>query len=107
MRLVDGQRVVCAQCRVADTFGARLRGLLGRKALADGEGLLLKPLSSVHTWFMRFPIDVVFLDRELKVVKVIQLPPWRVAAARGAHAALELAAGAAAGLAVGTRLEVR
>jgi uncharacterized membrane protein (UPF0127 family) len=63
----------------------------------------------VHTFFMRFPMDVVFLDREGKVVKVVRnLKPWRAAGARGARSALELAAGEAArrGLDVGQRLEL-
>jgi uncharacterized protein len=65
--------------------------------LPAGEGLLLKPCGSVHMLFMRFPIDVVFLDRELSVVGVApDLRPWRMAGRRGAKAALELPAGEAA-----------
>ncbi|TML60208.1 MAG: DUF192 domain-containing protein, partial [Actinobacteria bacterium] len=57
-----------------------MKGLLGRTSLPDGEGLLLKPCGSVHTFFMRFPIDVVFLDRELSVVAVsAEVAPWRTA----------------------------
>ena len=99
--------VVCRQCVVADTFFPRLRGLLGRKQLAEDEGLLIRPAGSVHTLFMRFPIDVVFLDREDSVVKVVPaLRPWRMAAARRAKRTLELAAGVAAQrrVAVGERL---
>jgi uncharacterized membrane protein (UPF0127 family) len=56
--------------------------------------VLLRPAASVHTWFMRFSIDVVFLDRELRVLKIVpRLSPWRVASGRGARAVLELAAG--------------
>src|SRR5436190_17741234 len=57
------------RCLVAETYVARLRGLLGRR-LKAGEGLLLVPCSAVHTFFMRYPIDVVFLDRELRAVRV-------------------------------------
>jgi uncharacterized membrane protein (UPF0127 family) len=102
----DG-RVVCERCEVADRPLARMRGLLGRDRLADAEGILLRPASSVHTAFMRFPIDVVFVDRSLVVLRVVPaLSPWRAAAKRGAKATLELAAGAAAarGVEVGTRL---
>jgi uncharacterized membrane protein (UPF0127 family) len=96
LRGEDG-RVVCARCAVADRPLARMRGLLGRSGLAPDEGLLLRPTGSVHTAFMRFPIDVVLLDRELRVLRVVPaLPPWRAAAARRARAALELPAGAAA-----------
>ncbi|MBD0328511.1 MAG: DUF192 domain-containing protein [Thermoleophilia bacterium] len=71
-----------------------MKGLLGRAALPRGEGLLLRPASSIHMWFMRFPIDAVFLDEELRVVRVVRdLLPWRIAAKRGARAVLELPAG--------------
>ena len=107
-RRSDGA-VVCERCGVADSPLARMRGLLGRAELPAGEGLLLRPAPSVHTWFMRFPIDVVFLGRDLDVLAVRpELLPWRMAAQRGARAALELAAGEASrrGLAVGDRLEL-
>jgi uncharacterized membrane protein (UPF0127 family) len=81
---------------VADTPVARMKGLLGRRSLDPGEGLLLRPAGSVHTAFMRFPIDVVFLDRELRVLRVEpSVSPWRLVAQRGAKAVLELPAGAA------------
>jgi uncharacterized membrane protein (UPF0127 family) len=86
-----------------------MRGLLGRKPLSENEGLLLTPAAAIHTWFMRFPIDVVFLDRELTVTAVVpELRPWRTAARRGAKSVLELPAGEAArrGLGVGDRLEL-
>jgi hypothetical protein len=89
--------VICERCLVADRPHTRLRGLLGRSALAREEGLLLRPSPSIHTWFMRFPIDAVFLDADLRVIGVApDLAPWRVAARRGARAVLELAAGEAA-----------
>ena len=104
----DG-RAVCERCVVADTPVSRARGLLGRTELPPGEGLLLRPASSIHMFFMRFPIDAVFLDRELAVVKVVpDLKPWRVAGARGAKAVLELAAGEAErrGITPGDRLSL-
>jgi uncharacterized membrane protein (UPF0127 family) len=74
-----------------------MRGLLGRSGLEPGSGMLIDAAPSVHMFFMRFPIDVVFLDRDWKVVGVRhRLRPWRVAGARRAVAALELPAGAAA-----------
>jgi hypothetical protein len=94
----DGE-VLLERCWMADRPWSRMRGLLGRDGLEQGEGLLLKPCGSVHTLFMRFPIDVVFLDRELFVVAVRpEVRPWRTAGARGAKVALELAAGEAARL---------
>ena len=104
----DG-RVVCAECAVADSMFTRMKGLLGHSELGPDEGLLLRPASSVHTAFMRFPIDVVFLDRDLKVLAVVEaVPPWRVKARRGARAVLELAAGEAArqGIGEADKLEV-
>jgi uncharacterized protein len=105
----ENGEVLCERCVVADTFWTRLRGLVGRKELAESEGLLIRPAGSVHTFFMRFPIDVVFLDREDAVVKVVPaLLPHRLAAARRARRVLELSAGlcASKGLAVGERLEL-
>ena len=99
--------VICEHCLLADTPWTRLRGLLGRHGLGADEGLLLRPAGSVHMLFMRFPIDVVFLDGEDTVVKIVPgLRPWRFAAARRAKRTLELAAGAAARarLAPGDRL---
>jgi uncharacterized membrane protein (UPF0127 family) len=93
--------IVCERCVVADRPLARLRGLLGRRELPAGEGLLLRPTGAVHTSFMRFPIDVVFLDRELTVIGVVDgLAPWRAAGRRGARAVLELAAGERASRAI-------
>jgi hypothetical protein len=87
-------QIVCERCEVADRVFSRVRGLLGRRSLPRGHGILIKPTWSVHTWFMRFPIDVVFLDRELSVLKVRrEMRPWRLAARFRAHSVLELAAG--------------
>jgi uncharacterized protein len=97
MRLerADGT-VVCETCVLADSALARMRGLLGRRGLPPGEGLLIRPAGSIHMFFMRFPIDAVFLDRELRVVGIAEgLRPWRVTGRRGARAVLELASGQA------------
>jgi uncharacterized membrane protein (UPF0127 family) len=100
----DG-RIVCERCLVAKTPWARMRGLLGRSDLPRGEGILIRPAGSIHTFFMRFPIDAVFLDNDGKVVGIErELPPWRTARHRGTRAVLELAAGAAERLQVGERL---
>jgi uncharacterized membrane protein (UPF0127 family) len=105
----SGGAEVCARCEIAESLFARMRGLLGRSELPAGHGMLINPAPSVMTYFMRFPIDVVFLDREWTVVKVVhRLAPWRVAGARHAVAALELPSGAAAacGLQLGDVLEL-
>jgi uncharacterized protein len=101
--------VVCERCLVADTFGLRLRGLLGRRELGSREGVLLWRTPSIHTSFMRFPIDAVFLDPDLSVVGVkAELKPWRLAGCRGARHVLELRSGEAARreLRAGERLRV-
>ena len=106
LRRADGA-VVCERCRIADTFVARLRGLLGRRELPRGECLLIRPAGSIHTFAMRFPIDVLFLDRELRVLAVSSdVRPWRLAAQRGAHVVVEMAAGESSerGVRVGDQL---
>jgi uncharacterized protein len=106
IRREDGS-IVCERCVLADTALTRMKGLLGRRDLPNGQGILLKPASSVHMAFMRFPIDAVFLDRELRVVKIANdLSPWRAAGSRGAKAVLEIPAGEAGrrGVRVGDRL---
>jgi len=108
IRTVDGE-IVCERCSVADNPLTRLRGLLGRRGLESGEGLLLRPAGSIHMFFMRFPIDAVFLSRDGEVLKVsADVRPWRTAAARGAKVVIELPAGEAErrGIQAGTRLEV-
>jgi uncharacterized membrane protein (UPF0127 family) len=106
LRRANGN-IVCERCVLADTALARMKGLLGKRELSSGSGILLKPASSVHMAFMRFAIDAVFLDRELRVVKVAaDLKPWRMAGSRGAKSVLEIPAGEAArrSLSVGDRL---
>jgi hypothetical protein len=88
----------------------RLRGLLGRRPLAGDEALLLERCASVHTFGMGYPIDLAFLDREGRVLRIVAaVKPRRVALRPGARATLEMAAGAAAalGLRPGDRLEWR
>ena len=108
LRTAD-DRVVCERCLVAGSPLKRMRGLLGRRGLESGEGLLLRPAASVHTFFMHFAIDVVFLSRDGEVLKVAdRVPPWRTAAAKGAKAVVELPAGEAGrrGIRVGTAIAI-
>jgi uncharacterized protein len=108
LRRSDGT-IVCEQCTIADNPLTRMKGLLGRDGLESGEGLLLRPASAVHTYFMRFPIDVVFLDDALVVVGISDsVDPWRARSRKGAKAVLELPAGESqrCGLVVGDRLEL-
>ena len=87
--------VLAARVKVAETRLRRAVGLLGRRALEDGEALWIVPSRGVHTWGMRFPIDVVALDRDGVVVDAVPaMPPWRMRLPRpGTAGVLELAAG--------------
>lgn len=80
----------------ANTFFQRLKGLMFRKAPLVGEGLWIIPCNSIHMCFMKFPIDVVFLCKNVQVVKLVRgIKPWRfVAPVKGTHSALELPEGA-------------
>jgi hypothetical protein len=86
---------ILATClEVADSGPKRNKGLLGRKGLATGEGLWIIPCESVHTFFMQFPIDLVYLDRKNRIKKVRDsVPPWRLSVCLSAHSILELPAG--------------
>jgi len=90
---------VAAHCELADDTVSRAVGLLGRKGLDLGGGLLISRTGSVHMFFMRFAIDVVFVDKARTIVKIVpNLRPWRIAMALRAKSALELPAGTAATL---------
>ena len=71
--------VVTQQAKLATSLGQRMKGLLGRSGLSANEALVLKPCSSIHTFFMRFAIDVLFLDKNMHIIKLIQhMPPNRL-----------------------------
>lgn len=88
--------VLATAAEVADTSAKRRTGLLKHKQLDPGDGLWITPCESVHTFFMKFAIDLVYLDRNKKVRKVRHaVPPWRLSACLTAHSILELPAGTA------------
>jgi uncharacterized membrane protein (UPF0127 family) len=95
---------------IADSFLTRLRGLMGRRSLAAGSGLWITPSSGVHTCWMRMAIDIVALDKHLRVIAASsKVRPWRVSGlSLKTHSVLELPAGQilACGLEVGDQLEV-
>ena len=100
VRVINQSRdsVVCAQCAVADNPFTRIRGLLGKKTLPAGEGLLIVPCSSVHMFGMHFALDILFLTRENVVTDFVEnLAPGKLYVARRdfgkAHTALEVAPG--------------
>ena len=104
------ETVAVERCRVARSLRDRTVGLLGTRELAAGHGLWIERSPSIHMFFMRFPIDAVFVDRDGRVVRIVDhLRPWRIVAwARGARDCLELPAGAAraAGITVGDELRL-
>jgi uncharacterized protein len=100
-----GGEVVCERCEIADTPLKRMRGLLGRSGLEPGEGMLFRPAGSIHMFFMRFAIDVLFCDRDLVVLGLERdLKPWRTARRKAAKVVVELPVGAADGVGPGDRL---
>ncbi len=105
----DGaRRVAGLAAQRTETLLERSRGLLGRDPLAAGDGLLITPCNAVHTFGMGYPIDLVYVARDRRVRKIVSgLRPRRLSWCPGAHAVLELAAGAAARLQLneGLRME--
>lgn len=106
------QTTVATNAHHAKGFYARLMGLMFKESLPEGGGLLLMPETSIHTFFMRFPIDVLYLNREWLILRAdAEMPPNRIGPlfTRGCHAILELPPGtiAATQTEVGDQLEVR
>ena len=86
--------VLATRLELADSGPKRNKGLLGRKGLEDGGGLWIIPCESVHTFFMQFAIDLVYLDRDYRIRKVRRaVGPWRLSVCFSAHSILELPAG--------------
>jgi uncharacterized protein len=106
------QTPVATAAEAARGYGSRLMGLMFRSSLPEDGGLLLEPESSIHTFFMRFPIDVLYLSRDYDILRAVQaMPPYRVGPLRtpGCHAILELPAGTIqnTGTMIGDRLVIR
>ena len=104
-------RVLAERASVARSFFRRLKGLLGTASLPDGEGLLLSPCNSIHMFGMKYAIDVVFLDKELVVVDVLEnIAPGKASRVyRKAYCCLELPAGKVneTGTTIGDKLDFR
>lgn len=104
------EQTLVTKGRLANSFWSRFRGLMGNDGLQAGEGLLIVPCNSIHTHFMRFPIDVLYVGSDCEVVGIDHaLRPWRFGRIhRGARFVLELPAGTAkaTNTQVGDRLEV-
>jgi uncharacterized membrane protein (UPF0127 family) len=96
-RLCDGEtrQVILPNLEVAATLWAQTIGLMGRKELATASGLLIPHCNAIHTAFVRFPIDVLFLDAQSTVIRLVPaLAPWRIhGPVRGAKSVVELPTG--------------
>jgi len=104
------QSVVATDVRIADNYFTRLMGLMGRPGLPAGHGLWILPCSDIHSCFMRFEFDAIFVDKQHKVVHLVErMKPWRLSFAKGGRAVLELPAGAVAesGTQLGDLIELR
>ncbi len=109
LRVKRTTAVLASAAALAGDSGSRRRGLLGRAALAPGEALVIAPSQGIHTFGMRFAIDVVFVDRRGQVVRIAAaVPPGRCRLSWRAFAVVELGSGtcAAVGLGAGDELEV-
>ena len=96
-RIVNADRgtVLAERAEIARSFWTRGIGLMGRRGLPEGGGLVIDPCGSIQTWFMAFPIDVAFVARDGRVVRLAHaVPPWRLGpVARGARSVIERPAG--------------
>lgn len=96
-RLTNNRNAAVVADHLLTAFDSKTRkkGLLGRDGLPDGSALIIAPSNAVHTWFMRFSIDVAFVERSGRVLKVrTAVPPWRMTVSLRAFAVIELPAGA-------------
>ena len=85
---------IATHIEVAGSNVKRSKGLLGRKSLAPGEGMWIIPCEAIHTFFMQFPIDLIYLDKKLRVKKVRSgVKAWRISGCLSAHSVLELPEG--------------
>ncbi|HZB89332.1 MAG TPA: DUF192 domain-containing protein [Terracidiphilus sp.] len=97
LRILNATRGIelASAARVAATAAQRSKGLLGRAGLEPGEALWIVPCEAVHTFWMKFALDLVYLDRRHRIVKIRRnVPPWRLSGALRAHSVIEFAAGA-------------
>ncbi len=97
IRNTERGTTLATRARLASSHSSRFFGLMGRKGVEDGGGLLLTKSASIHSFFMRFRFDAIFIDRENRVVKIVPAMRqwWMAFGGRGAKDVIELAAGVA------------
>lgn len=102
--------VLADTCKIADNFFARFFGLMGKDRLSRGSGLLITPCNSIHMFFMKIPLDVVFIDKNNIIVYLLEdIRPWKISPViRKACSTIELPAGTikSTGTEVGDRLSL-
>jgi len=100
--------VLAERAELADNFWTRFMGLMGRRSLSAGGGLVLKPGGGIHMWFMRIPLDVIHVDKHDRVTHVLHgIKPWRLGPLFvGNKLAIELPVGAADGTQAGDQIDV-
>ena len=83
---------LAVNCQTADSFLSRFKGLMGRETITEGSGLIITPCNSIHMFFMKFALDIVFLDKNNRVVHIAEnIKPWRLSKiVRSATTAIEL-----------------
>jgi len=107
MTVICGGRTIAENVKAADNLISRFLGLMGRESLDKGEGLLLVRCSSIHSFFMKIPIDAVYLSKDFTVLGIETLKPWRIGVyCKNAVHVLELGAGTA-GISKGEKLDIQ
>lgn len=92
----DSRRILFSEASSASTFFQRLLGLLFKKSISEDQALFLYNISSIHTFFMRFSIDIIFTDKDMGVIKIYEsVNPWKIVFCRRAFCAIECLGGAA------------
>ncbi|WP_373732168.1 DUF192 domain-containing protein [Bacteroides heparinolyticus] len=105
MRLYSRESDFSSQIQKADNFWKRLKGLMGKDGIAKGEAMLFYPCGSIHTFFMKFNLDVLYLDRDNVVLAKESIAPWRLGKmVRGAKKVVEMAEGEAEAVRIGEKL---
>ena len=107
VRNKENHEILCRKVKKADRFFLRFMGLMGKHKIEAEEGLLLEGVSSIHTCFMRFTIDAVHLDKNMKIVYVETIPPWHLGKLmiKSVHI-LELPKGAGEKFELGIQIEI-
>lgn len=105
MKIYCNNKLIADQVAIADDFLHRFIGLMGKNNIRKGEGLLLRKCSSIHCFFMKFPIDAVYLTEDMRILWTETVFPWKFGCMiKGVKNTLELEKGAAKSLMIGDQL---